>query len=209
MSNYQQLEKHFKKLSRFNHLGAICGWDQASMMPEGGNDARSAAMAELAVYTHQLLTDPKLQALFTQAESESLSTEQQASLREMKKRWQQATVLPDELVEAHSKAGSVCEHAWRNQRKDNNWADFQTNLEKVVELSRQEAQIRSEATGLSRYNALVDLYEPGMTTDKLDVIFADVKSWLPDLIQQIQKKQQSESVLTRLKALLLLISNKN
>ncbi|MGR5152356.1 carboxypeptidase M32 [Photobacterium swingsii] len=196
MSNYQQLEKHFKKLARFNHLGAMCGWDQASMMPEGGNDARSAAMAELAVYTHQLLTDPKLEALFTQAESEQLSADALASLREMKNRWQQATVLPEDLVEAQSKAGSVCEHAWRGQRKDNNWADFQVNLEKVVDLSRQEAQIRAEATGLSRYNALVDLYEPGMTTEKLDTIFADVKSWLPDLIQQIQKKQESESVLT-------------
>ncbi|OAN17894.1 peptidase M32 [Photobacterium jeanii] len=196
MSCYQQLEKHFKKLSRFNHLGAICGWDQASMMPEGGNDARSAALAELAVFTHQLLTAPELEQQFSEAEKEALTLDQQASLREMKNRWQQATALPESLVEAQSKAGSTCEHAWRTQRTENNWDDFKANLEKVVELSRQEAQIRAEATGLSRYNALVDLYEPGMTTEQLDVIFDDVKSWLPELIQKIQAKQQQEHVIT-------------
>ncbi len=33
MSYYKKLEQHARKLSRLDHLSAICGLDQAAMMP--------------------------------------------------------------------------------------------------------------------------------------------------------------------------------
>ncbi|MGF1877905.1 carboxypeptidase M32 [Photobacterium frigidiphilum] len=196
MTYYEKLVKHSKKINRLSHLGAICGWDQAAMMPEGGNDARSEAMAELAVMSHELSTASHLADWFNQAEAESLTAEETISLKEMKRVWQMSNILPAELVEEQSLAGSKCEHAWRTQRQTNNWHDFSKNLETVVELARKEAAIRAEATGLSRYDALLDIYEPGMTTAELDSLFADVKSWLPSLIQQVREKQNTEAVLT-------------
>jgi len=94
MKNYQQLTQQYQKISHFNHLGAICGWDQATMMPAGGNDARASAMAELSGHVHSLATAPQLGELFENAESESLNATETASLREMKRQWQLATVLP-------------------------------------------------------------------------------------------------------------------
>ncbi|WED23219.1 carboxypeptidase M32 [Vibrio sp. JC009] len=193
MSSYIKLKEHFKKISNFNHLSAICGWDQAAMMPSGGAQARSEAMAELHVLVHQMNTDPKLTDLFSNAESETLGEQERASLREMKRQWQQATVVPEKLVEAKSLAGSKCEHAWRTQRKENDWEGFAKNWEEVVKLSQEEAQIRAEATGLTPYDAMLDLYEPGANTESLNKLFSDVKSWLPGLIDQVIEKQNTES----------------
>lgn len=195
MTFYKKLEQHHQKLSRLAHLDAICGWDQAAVMPEGGNQARSEAMAELALMQHELATAPFLGEWFEQAEAETLDAGQLASLKEMKRAWQMNNLLPADLVEKKSLAGSKCEHAWRTQRAENNWHEFSKNLEEVVELSRLEAQIRAEATGLSRYDALLDLYEPGMTTKELDSLFNDVKQWLPELITQIREKQETEKVI--------------
>ncbi len=88
------------------------------------------------------------------------------------------------LVEAKSLAGSRCEHAWRSQRPANDWTGFADNLREVVRLSRQEAQIRADARGGSRYDALLDIFEPDMTSARLDSLFADLKSWLPSLLSQ-------------------------
>ena len=192
MTFYEKLVRHNKKISRLEHLEAICGWDQASMMPEGGNQARSEALAELAVIKHELSTAPQLSEWFGQAEGEQLEAEELTSLHEMKRSWQQANILPTDLVEQKSLACSKCEHAWRTQREKNDWQGFSENLKEVVELARQEAQIRAEATGLSRYDALLDLYEPGMTTTELDELFSEVKSWLPELIQQIMDRQSQD-----------------
>lgn len=193
MLYYDKLQQHFLKISRLNHLGAICGWDQAAMMPSGGNSARGDAMAELALLIHQQTTAPQLADWFAAAEDEALDLPYKTSLQAMKRRWQHATLLPGDLVQAMSLAASTCEHAWRSQRTNNDWTGFKTNLAKVVELAREEAQIRASHSGLSRYDALLDIYEPGITTAQLDVLFGDVKTWLPNLIQQVDDRQASKS----------------
>lgn len=195
MDAFNQLVQHSKKISHFNHLAAICGWDQAAVMPAGGAQARSEAMAHLSVHIHSLHTQPQLAEWFDKAQNESLDDEQKATLRELKRHWQQANVLPEALVQAKSLAGSKCEHAWRTQRKNNDWVGFEKNWAEVVTLSQQEAQIRADATGLTPYDAMLDLYEPGTTTQSLDAVFSDVKTWLPTLIDQVIEKQRAEEII--------------
>lgn len=193
--SYQKLEQHQQQLHRFSHLSAICGWDRAAMMPEGGNEARAEAMAELGVLIHQKRTAPELGDWIARAESEPLDATQQANLREIKRHWQDASLLPSDLVEALSLAGSKCEHAWRSQRKHNDWAGFAPNLEEVVKLSREVARLRAEALGVRPYDAMLALYEPGMTSARLDQIFGDLTGWLPSLIQQVSELQKRDTLL--------------
>lgn len=186
---YQQLCQRFRRLSRFEHLSAIAGWDMQTMMPPGGSSARGEALAELSLLRHELLTDKQVGEWLKAAEQQELTETERASLNEMSRQWQQASVLPASLVEAKAIAGSRCEHAWRTQRPANDWQGFSANLREVVKLTRQEADIRASANGTSRYDALLDLYEPGMTSTKLDTIFTDLKQWLPSLLQQVVTKQ--------------------
>lgn len=191
---YAQLESLFTRLYRYQHLSAIAQWDQAAMMPSKGNDARAAAQAELSVLMHNTLTDPQLEGLLQAAEQEGLNDEDAASVREMRRHWAAANLLPASLVEAKALAGSRCEHAWREQRKANDWAGFLENFRDVVRLSREEAQRLSDAQGLSRYDALMDRYEPGMKSADIDRIFGDVKTWLPELIRDVRARQAGENV---------------
>ncbi len=187
--NYQQLTRTFQRLSRFSHLGAIAGWDMFAMMPPGGSAARGEALAELGVLQHQILTDKSVAQALQDARQEDLNDVEQANLREMTRQHAQAALLPESLVEAKSLAGSRCEHAWRSQRPANDWEGFAENLREVVRLSRQEAALRAEAKGCSPYDALLDIFEPDMTSARLDVLFADLKSWLPSLLANVVEKQ--------------------
>jgi len=191
---YQELSRTFQRLARFGHLGAIAGVDMQTTMPPGGSQARGEAMAELSVFMHELLTDKRLGGLFDAAAQESLNDVEQANLGEMQRAWRQATLLPASLVEAKSLAGSRCEHAWRSQRPANDWQGFSANLKEVVKLSREEAQLRADALGVSRYDALLDVFEPGMTSAQLDSTFGDLKSWLPDLLQKAVARQQATPI---------------
>jgi len=173
---------------------AVAGWDMQTMMPTGGSQARGEALAEMGVLRHEILTDPRVGELIQEAEQADLNDVERANLREMQRAWQQASLLPASLVEAKSLAGSRCEHAWREQRPANDWQGFAANLKEVVRLSREEAQLRAEANHTSRYDALLDLYEPGMTSAKLDATFGELKSWLPELLQRVVEKQAQEPV---------------
>ncbi|MCW8194812.1 carboxypeptidase M32 [Proteobacteria bacterium 005FR1] len=194
MQHYKRLVDHFRKTHKLEHIRAILGWDQAAMMPSGGNLARADAMAELALILHEQSTRPELDDFFAAAAEEELSTAEHQSLKEMHRVWQQSMVLPARLVEAKSLAGAKCEHAWRSQRPANDWTGFKKNLKEVVELAREEAAIRAAATGCNRYDAMIDLYEPGMTTRELDRVFEEVKTWLPDMIGTVIERQRSQTV---------------
>jgi carboxypeptidase Taq len=188
---YSQLRATFTRLSRFSHLSSIAGWDMQTMMPPEGSRARSEALAELSVLQHQILTAGKVGEWLEQAKQEDLNDLEQSNLREMARQYQHAALLPESLVEAKSLAGAHCEHAWRRQRPANDWEGFVDNLREVVKLSREEATLRAEAAGISRYDSLLDLYEPGMTAHKLDGIFGDLKTWLPQLLHKVVEKQKS------------------
>jgi len=195
MSNaYAALVASFTKIYRYQHLAQIVAWDQAAMMPSKGNEARSAAMAELAVLMHETLTAPQLASALEAARTESTDEAQAASVREMARQWKAANLIPASLVEAKSLAGTRCEHAWRTQRQANDWAGFLVNWRPLVDCVRQEATLLAEATGLSRYDALVDRFEPGMTSVVIEPMFADLKRWLPALIQDVIAKQRTEEV---------------
>lgn len=194
-STLAPLNATFKRLHHFNHLASIASWDQAAMMPTKGNEARAEAMAELQVLMHQTLTDPALKAQFDAAQNADLPEADQASLVEMRREWATVNRLPQDLVEAQSLASARCEHAWRTQRKANDWQGFLGNFHEVVKLARQEAKFLADATGSTPYEALMDKFEPGMSEKAIAALFGEVKTWLPELISKVMEKQESETVL--------------
>ena len=131
------------------------------------------------------------------AAAHAASDDEAASVREMTRQWRLATVLPEALVAAKSLAGTRCEHAWRSQRKANDWPGFLANFREVVALSRQEATHLAEALGVSRYDALMSKYEPGMTGAEVERLFAGLSSWLPGLVQEVLARQATEEVVDR------------
>ena len=187
---YDELTGTWTKLHHFGHLQSIAGWDQAANMPPKGNEARAAAMGEMAALLHRLRTDAKLPDQMARAEQEPLSDMERANLREMHREWRASNALPESLVQRQQMATSRCEHAWRRQRPANDWAGFVENFRPVLALAREEASLLSAQSGLRRYDALMDRYEPGMTCAQLDQVFASLRQWLPGLIQQVLARQQ-------------------
>jgi len=192
---YDELTSTWSRLHRLGHLQSLAGWDQAANMPPKANEARAAAMAEMAALLHRMRTDPRLHGQLGCAEQEPLSDLQRANLREMHRQWRAANALPESLVQRQQLATSRCEHAWRTQRPANDWKGFVANFREVLELGREEAALLSAMTGLSRYDALMDRYEPGMTSVQLDRVFGEVRQWLPGLIQRVIDRQSRQTVI--------------
>jgi carboxypeptidase Taq len=153
-------------------------------------------MGELAALMHRLRTEPDLGERIARAEGESLSDLQRANLREIRRQWHLANALPESLVQRHELLTARCEHAWRTQRPANDWAGFLENWKPVVALAREEAAMLSQQSGVAKYDALMDRFEPGMTSAQVARVFADVRQWLPSLIDRIVQRQSAHSIIT-------------
>jgi carboxypeptidase Taq len=192
---YDALTAHYTRLYRYQHLAAIVGWDRSAMMPPKGNEARSAAVSELDALIHRTRTDARIAAWLAAAADEPLDAVARANLREIARDWRHATALPESLVAARTLAAARCEHAWRRQRPANDWPGFLENFREVVQLARTEAQCLADASGLTRYDALLERFEPGMRSAALERLFADLRGWLPALVEQVVAAQRDDDVI--------------
>lgn len=191
MSVYTDLEAKMREISRLKEIQAITGWDEACMMPSGGGAGRSQAMATLSTVIHARLCDPEIGELLNRARGEdSLDPWQSANLVDIEREYVEATAVPADLVRAASLARLNCEQAWRKARAANDWGAIRPLLEEVVNLSRQEADALAAATGLERYDALLDAYEPELRAAHIEPVFEDLKRFLPGVLDEVLGRQQ-------------------
>jgi carboxypeptidase Taq len=188
---YPELEARFGRLGAVEEAVAMLHWDAAAMMPPGGAGARAGQIATLRVIAHQLLGAPEIADLLAAAEAEadSLGAWQRANLREMRRRWRHAAAVPDDLIDALSRARSESEAVWRDARPADDFAAALPGLERVLGLTREGAAAKAEALGTSPYEALLDQYEPGGTIALIDRLFDELAGFLPELLDAAVARQ--------------------
>lgn len=196
--SYARLEEHFRRYGHLCHVAEIMQWDEAVMMSPSGGAARAEAMATFKGLMHAQLTDAAVGDWLADAEAEaaSLGPWQAANLREIRRIYRRATLLPAALVERMTVAQLRTEQAWRGLRPASDWAAFAPMLEEIVALKREEAQRMSDALGLSVYDALLDQFEPGCRSAEVDRVFGQLKQVLPGLIEGALASQEARPVIT-------------
>jgi len=190
-----QLEVRFRRLAAINGAADILNWDAATMLPKKSGDVRGEQLAALSEVTHELLTNPALRDLLQQAHSETLEPWRTANLREMQHRYDHANALPQQLVAAITRQRITSEHSWREARRTANYKSFLPEFKKMLQLTREEAAAKSTALNLSAYDAMLDGFDPGMRRTVIDPIFATLKTWLPDFVNQVIEHQKKKPAL--------------
>ncbi|MCA8934223.1 MAG: carboxypeptidase M32 [Rhodospirillaceae bacterium] len=187
---YTALEDRFARISRIGDALGILHWDMQTTMPDGAAAGRGEAVATLEVLSHELLTDGRVGDLLAEAETaDGLDAWQQANLREMRRAWRNAEVLPADLVEARSRAVSACEMVWRSARAEADFAKLLSSMTEVLRLEREAGAAKAAATGLSLYDALLDDYEPGGRSARIDAMFDELAGFLPDFTAAVLERQ--------------------
>ena len=190
--SYAHLTEHYRQLYHMQNILGLLQWDMSTMMPKGSAQARAEQVTVMNSACHKLQTNPAVADWLDAAKSESLSDWEAANLREMARDYRQATALPADLVEALSNAISQCEIAWLKARPANDFDGLRPHLERVFELTRQKAQVLADASGLTPYDALLDLYEPDCTSAEIDSLFAELTEFLPNLVSEIIDHQRTK-----------------
>ena len=192
--SYDHLENRFRQISRLNDARAILFWDEATVMPTGSGESRNHTLVELGSILQNLGATADVGAWLTTAEGTELDEWRRANVREMRRRYQENTVVPVELNERLTLARLASEQAWRTRRAANDWAGYLPYLQEVLTLTREMLGHLAPVRGLSIYDTALSLYSPGLTTAAVESLFGELKSFLPDLIRRVVARQKTESV---------------
>lgn len=186
LTPYQQLEQEFRRLHAFRGALSLLRWDAAVMMPRGSADVRGEQLAALETEHHALLTTPKVARLLERAEAASSQLDDWplANLREMRRQRDHAIATPPSLIARLAKATARAEVFWVEAKKANDFKILAPHLAEVVNLVRDKAALLGQARGLAPYDALVDGFTPGISTEDIETIFKALARKLPGLINQ-------------------------
>ncbi len=188
MSALETLQQKLKEISDLNSAAALLSWDQQCYMPPGAAESRAEQLTTLSKLIHEKSTSDEIGSLIDKASSENSGAEYhslEASLIRVAKRdYDLAVKVPTELVAEETKTTTLAHEEWVKARKENNYNHFRPWLEKIVDIERRIAECRGYKDQI--YDALLDPYEPGMTSAEVETIFNQVRNDLVQLVKEIK-----------------------
>lgn len=187
---FEALKERLATVRNLQKAGAVLNWDQETKMPASGAPARAEQIATLSRLAHTIFTAPETEELLTAAAEEVRDRphdDDDASLVRVARRdFNRNRKVPADLVAEMARHSALAHEIWVQARKHGDYAAFAPCLETTLELSRR----RAEYLGYDEtpYDALLDLYEPGMTAAQVKQVFDDLKSELVPLAAAISEK---------------------
>jgi carboxypeptidase Taq len=176
-----------ERLAELDDLAAavhLLGWDEQTMMPPGGAAARAEVAATVERVAHERAVDDGLVALLEELQpwAAGLDAGDAAAdvVRVARRDADRARRVPSALAAEITRAGFAAMPVWQRAREERDFARFAPALERNLELRRELAACYPEVE--HPYDALLDAYEPGMTTADLRALFGGLREGLVPLI---------------------------
>src|SRR5271154_4130125 len=166
MNAYESLQQRSREIAVFNSTTSLLSWDQETYMTPKAGAYRAEQLSQLAGVAHRLGTSDEIgdwlkaceDSLPPCADEEEMAM-RAANVREWRRDYDRATKLPARLVEDFARTTSLSRDAWAQARRESNFAAFAPWLEKILTLTREQAECWGYST--CRYDALLESYEPG------------------------------------------------
>ena len=163
-------------------------YDSVTGAPEGSTDGRGEAMSILSVREYDVLASARIGELldFLEARKQELPELVRAQVRVVRREYDQICKIPKDEYASYAALTNEASAVWHRSKQDNDYAAFAPYIDRLVEL-----QIRFAGyfePGKDAYDVWLDRYERGMTKEKLEAFFAQLKETIVPLVHRITKK---------------------
>lgn len=175
---------YYRRVWAIEHALNLLHWDAETYMPVKGVVERSRAVAELSVLVQELVTNEKFVGLVEKASERSdLNDYEKGLIRVLERIIRVAKKLPPRHVHEFARVTQEAVVVWRNAKKTNNYDLFKPYLQKIIELNREKAEFLGYKE--HPYDALLDLYEEGMTTREVEGVFRVLEPGVKKVLERV------------------------
>jgi carboxypeptidase Taq len=179
------LRERLAEISDIQRSVALLFWDQRVTMPPLGTAARANHVATLGKIAHDRFVDDEIGSLLDRLrpleESLEYDSDDASLVRVTRRDWEKERKVPSELRTELLRAGAEGHLAWVEARRNDDFASFLPVLERNLDLKRRYVECFEWED--SPYTALLDDYEPFMTTTEVAEVFDAVKPVLIELVR--------------------------
>ncbi|MHA2140002.1 MAG: carboxypeptidase M32 [Candidatus Thorarchaeota archaeon] len=187
MNAYDKLMEKGKEVVLLGSSLGVIHWDLETYMPPAGIQLRSEQISLLSRIAHEKLSSPEIGKLLAEAEKDknSMNDVQIRNLYLARREYDIATKIPPELIARLTKQQAISTDVWKKAKAANDWKMFEPDLQKLIDVSRERAEIAMEVKGISSvYDSMLDDFERNLNSDKVAKVFTQLRGRLVPLAEK-------------------------
>lgn len=170
-------------------LLAILQWDLETQTPKEGYELLSTLIGKISLKNYELTTNKEFVELVeklhdSNLEGDIIKKEVELLYDEIKK----IKVIPPEEYKEYNELTAKAQGIWEEAKKENNFEIFMPYLKRIFEYNKKFILYRNKQEKI--YDQILDDYEKGMTTEKLDKFFDDLKKEIVPLLKEITETKR-------------------
>ncbi len=172
-------------IARFETARNVLQWDMETAMPPAGSSARAETTAAIDKLIHERSTGAEYRDLLwgLKARAAELSPLDARNVLRCLTIYDRKSRLKPDFVAALSELTGSAHHVWVEARKASDFAAFRPTLEKIVAMKREQADMLGWED--TRYDALLEDYEPGARTTDLRRVLGELRAFLTPFVGRI------------------------
>nr|WP_221401298.1 carboxypeptidase M32 [Paenibacillus phyllosphaerae] len=183
----QLFRERIGQIKSYEEALGVLFWDMRTGAPRKGTESRSKAIGVLSSQAFALQTGEDLGQWLTALEQpeilNTLGEVDQRLVTETRKDYDRSVKIPPKLHEEYVILTSEAESFWEQAKETGDYASFQPYLDKIITYTNKFIDLWGAKE--TRYDTLLDMYEPGITTAELDRVFGGLREKLVPLAAAI------------------------
>jgi carboxypeptidase Taq len=199
-ASYSKLVERLGEVQDIAGSAGLLAWDQRTKMPLAGAGARADQLSTLTRLAFERFTADEIGSLLEELrpyeESVDHDSLEASLIRVTRRDYERARRVPLELRAELARAAALAEPVWREARRTSSFELFLPYLEEAIELKKRYIECFQPVD--EPYDALLDDYEPGVTTSEVRAVFAELRDGLVPLVAEIAECSEAvdDSALT-------------
>ncbi|WP_226034730.1 carboxypeptidase M32 [Aquibacillus saliphilus] len=191
MNASNKLEQDFlellKEQSSYEEALSLIQWDLRTKAPKKGTEQRSEVIGFLSQKLHHLSTSDKMKNFIDKLKDNTDNKIIQRSVEECEEEYNRNKKIPEQEYKEFIILQSKSETVWQEAREKNDFKILQPYLEQLVAFNRKFAEYWGYEKNI--YDALLHMYEPGVTTEVLDQVFPKLRKSLTGLVEKVNNSK--------------------
>lgn len=187
--NIKAYQEWIFKKSAYTMALAIIDIDKQTVAPRGGNEYRDERSAFLAGELFSIETDPKMIHVLSELKDDE---EVDADTRKAASLYyddiQKTVCIPKDEFVALEELKNTSYTKWLEAKNKKDYSIFEPYLKQIIEEKKKVYSYRNSA--LPIYDQMLNDFEPGMSEEKYDAFFEQIKEKLVPLIHRITEAKQ-------------------
>ncbi len=182
----EEFKDYLRKIEYLQSAANALYWDMRVGMPKKGIPYRGDVLGYLSGETYKLQTSDTMKSYIEYfSKLKDLDDVTLAMVTKAKKDYEQTKKIPEKRYVEYTVLVSSAEAAWEEAKNKSDFNIFKPYLQKVVDFNKEFIEYWGYKD--NKYNTLLDFYEPGITVEKLDRVFGELRNAIVELLNKIKQ----------------------